>query len=116
VEIKIRDAVDYVTLKAQHSGRLVFRLPKGKSPIIIKKYLVDHRKYEKEYGRKWMGHDCKGCDILFDCFYLKSGHSVTLHGDEIVVPLKLQLEDDEYFFDIRDTKGIDYSYLNEEMT
>jgi len=113
VEIKIREAVDYVTLRIQRSGRLIFRLPKGKSPIVIRKYLVDHRKYEKENNCKWRGHDCNNCDVLFDCFYLKSGHSVTLHGDEIIIPLKLQLEDDEQFFD---GKGIAYSYLNEEMT
>ncbi len=71
-----------IDLRYFNPGRIIFRIPKGKSPIVPYSILT-HEKKEL---------------TLIGCFYLKSGRQTVFTLDQEIIPLKfMSLEDDEEF-------------------
>ena len=96
--IKIVEAITNLNTK-NIPGRFLFRLEKGKSPIIFHRYIADSKNYQKKNKEPWRPYNIDDplIDILFECFYLVSGRSLVLNKNEMIVPMKLSLEDDNSY-------------------
>jgi len=63
----------YYNFRYRASAGGLFRLPKGKSPMVV----IRAMRYGKEQ------------EALIECMYIKSGRTVIHHGDTQVVPVLL---------------------------
>jgi len=96
--IKIVDAITNLNTK-NIPGRFIFRLENGKSPIIFYRYIADTKTYQQKTKKFWRPYNMQDqfIDIFFECFYLVSGRSLVLTKNEMIVPMKLSLEDDDSY-------------------
>jgi len=96
--IKIVDAITNLNTK-NIPGRFIFRLENGKSPIIFYRYIADTKTYQQKTKEFWRPYNMQDqfIDIFFECFYLVSGRSLVLTKNEMIVPMKLSLEDDDSY-------------------
>ena len=96
--IKIVDAITNLNTK-NIPGRFIFRLENGKSPIIFYRYIADTKTYQQKKKESWRPYNMQDqfIDIFFECFYLVSGRSLVLTKNEMIVPMKLSLEDDNSY-------------------
>lgn len=87
-ELKLIELKNYVHLKYNTSTGGLFRLPKGKSPMVAVR-AIQHNEI-----------------VLVECLYLVSGR-ISMHlGDKEVVPLKLGTFEDDNDYEI--IEAIDY--------
>tara|TARA_X000001382_G_scaffold106825_1_gene82300 strand:- start:426 stop:758 length:333 start_codon:yes stop_codon:yes gene_type:complete len=92
VEVEVRNLSDFVNLKYNNSYGGIFRLAKGKSPLIVSS-VMQHEDI-----------------ILIQCIYLKSGKPQVYKGNKKVVPLKLGVfEDDDEFYPKGESIELEYS-------